>query len=152
MTANSTQKETLSTILTGHWEQIGRKIATLAAGFPEEKFEYRPTEDVRTFGAVLRHVAFWNQYVADSLSGKKVDDSSNELPFAEYPTKGRVVEALERTSKEAVSAFRQHPSDLDLKTVELIQTFLEHTSEHYGQLVVYSRLVGIVPSASSEKA
>ena len=148
MTAKSTQKETLSTMLIGQWENIGRKIATLAEEFPEEKFEYRPLESVRTFGEVLRHLAFWNQYVADSLSGNKVDDSSNEVPLVNYPTKARIVEVLERSSRDAVAALREHPSDLDLKTVELMMTFIEHTCEHYGQLVVYSRLMGITPAAS----
>jgi len=148
VTAKSTQKETLSTMLIGRWENIARKITTLAEEFPEEKFEYRPLESVRTFGDVLRHLAFWNQYVADSLSGRKVDDSSNEVPLVNYPTKARIVEVLERNSREAVAALRKHPSDLDLKTVELMMTFIEHTCEHYGQLVVYSRLMGITLPAS----
>ena len=148
MTAKSTQKETLSTMLIGRWEQIGHKVAALAEEFPEEKFEYRPLESVRTFGDVLRHLAFWSQYVADSLSGKQVDESSNEVPSINYPTKARIVEVLERNSREAVAALRKHPSDLDLKTVELMMTFIEHTCEHYGQLVVYSRLMGITPPAS----
>jgi uncharacterized damage-inducible protein DinB len=148
MTAKSTQKETLSTMLIGRWEQIGHKVAALAEEFPEESFEYRPLESVRTFGDVLRHLAFWNQYVADSLSGKQVDDSSNEVPLVNYPTKARIVEVLERSSREAVAALGKHPSDLDLKTVELMMTFIEHSCEHYGQLVVYSRLMGITPPAS----
>ncbi len=152
MTAKSTQKETLSTMLIGRWENIARKITTLAEEFPEEKFEYRPLESVRTFGDVLRHLAFWNQYVADSLSGKQVDDSSNEVPPVNYPTKARIVEVLERNSREAVAALRKHTSDLDLKTVELMMTFIEHSCEHYGQLVVYSRLMGITPPASRSQS
>ena len=152
MTAKSTQKETLSTMLIGRWEQIGHKVAALAEEFPEEKFEYRPLESVRTFGDVLRHLAFWNQYVADSLSGKQVDDSSNEVQLVNYPTKARIVEVLERNSREAVAALGKHPSDLDLKTVELMTAFIEHTCEHYGQLVVYSRLMGITPPASRAKS
>ena len=148
MTAKSTQKETLSTMLIGRWENIARKITTLAEEFPEEKFEHRPLESIRTLGDVLRHLAFWNQYVADSLSGKQGDDSSNEVPLVNYPTKARIVEVLERNSREAVAALRKHPSDLDLKTVELMITFIEHSCEHYGQLVVYSRLMGITPPAS----
>ena len=82
------------------------------------------------------------------MSGKQVDDSSNEVPLVNYPTKARIVEVLEQYSREAVAALRKHPSDLDLKTVELMMTFIEHTCEHYGQLVVYSRLMGITPPAS----
>ncbi len=103
---------------------------------------------VRPYGAVLRHVAFWNRYVADSLRGKKVDDTSNELPLAEYSTKASALEALKQSSEAVGSALRDQKTPLDPKAVELIVTFIEHTSEHYGQLVVYSRLMGIVPVAS----
>jgi hypothetical protein len=34
------------------------------------------------------------------------------------------------------------------KITELVATFLEHTSEHYGQLAVYARMKAIVPPAS----
>lgn len=133
----------------GLWEQIGSKVATLAEQFPEEQYESNPVEGVRTFGDVLRHLAFWNHYVADSLRGKKADDSGNELPLVDYPTKARIVEALERSSRQAVTALREHPSVPDLKTIELVMTFVEHTSEHYGQLVVYSRLKGVIPAGSN---
>ena len=90
MTAKTAKEETLATVLIGRWEQVGRKLATLAEAFPEDRYESVPAEGVRTVGDVLRHVAFWNQYVADSANGRKVDDSLNELPKADYATKARV--------------------------------------------------------------
>jgi uncharacterized damage-inducible protein DinB len=146
--ATSAQKETLVTVLIGRWEQMTRKIAALAAEFPEEKFEDRPAEGVRTFGDVLRHLAFWNQYVADSLNEKRADDSANEVSRVTYPTKARMVEVLKSSSAEAMAALRWQRPDLDPKTVELVVTFIEHTCEHYGQLVVYSRLAGVTPPAT----
>jgi uncharacterized damage-inducible protein DinB len=143
-----TAQETLSTKLIGRWEQTGRKLATLAAEFPEEKYESRPVEGVRTFGEVLRHVAFWNQYVADSARGKKADDSANELPEAQYPAKASMIEALNRTSADAAAALREHQASLDPETAEMAVMFIEHTCEHYGQLVMYARWAGIVPPAS----
>jgi len=105
-------------------------------------------DGVRTFGDVLRHVAFWNRYVADSVRGKKADDAANELPKTEYSTKARIVDALKSSAPEAAAALREHPVELDWNNAAMIVTFLEHTSEHYGQLVVYTRLNGIVPPAS----
>lgn len=148
MMAKPKQEDALSILLVAKWEEIANKLATLAGEFPEEKFESRPVDDVRTCGDVLRHVAFWNQYVADTLSGKKADDSSNELSRTRFATKARIVEALERSSHEAVVALKGRQSDVDPKTVELMVSFIEHTCEHYGQLAVYSRLMGIVPPAS----
>lgn len=148
MTASTSQKETLSTMLIGHWEQAGRKLAALAEAFPEAGYESAPVSGVRTFGDVLRHVAFWNQYVADSARGKTADDTSNELPKAKYSSKSKLVEALRRSTADAADALRDHKGGLELKTAEMTVSFIEHVSEHYGQLVVYARLNGIVPPAA----
>jgi len=146
VTAKAAQKETLSTILIGRWEQTGRKLATLAQEFPEAQYESTPADGVRTFGDVLRHVAFWNQYVADTARGKTADETSNELPKTQYATKARIIEVLERSTAEAGAALRK--AELEPKTAEMVVSFIEHMSEHYGQLVVYARLNGIVPPAS----
>ena len=96
---------------------------------------------------MLRHVAFWNQYVADTLRGSKADDAANALLPEGYSTKRLVLEALTKTAKDAGHALQGRQTSQD-KTTELIVTFLEHTSEHYGQLAVYARLFGITPPAS----
>jgi len=140
-------KQTISTILIGRWEQAGNKLSALAEEFPAGKYEARPVDGVRTFGDVLRHVAFWNRFVTDTVLGKKADDTSDELPKAEFSTKARIIEALKGSTGDAASALRDR-RELDPKTVELIVTFIEHTCEHYGQLVVYSRLMGLIPPTS----
>jgi uncharacterized damage-inducible protein DinB len=142
------QAENVSTKLIGRWEQVGQKLAGLAEEVPESKFEDRPVDRVRTFADVLRHVAFWNRFVADSARAKKGDDSTNELPKKEFSTKAQVIEALKRSSADAGRALREHKSGLSPEMAEMLVSFIEHTSEHYGQLVVYARLNGIVPPAS----
>lgn len=147
MTASPKQEQAVSSLLIARWEEIHRKIATLAREFPEEKFESRPADPLRTFGEVLRHIAFWNQYVADVLGGKKADDSANELPLADYPTRAKIIKALEQTSHAVAVVLKERPA-LDAKTAEVVISFLEHSGEHYGQLAVYTRLAGITPPAS----
>jgi len=95
-------------------------------------------------------VAFWNQYVSASLLGQETNDSANQLSVAEYPTRKKVLEALRDSATGVATALRQHHPELTPKALELLVTFLEHTSEHYGQLAVYARLMGIVPPASRE--
>ncbi len=146
MTAKTAPETTLSTKLIGRWEQTGNRLATLAAEFPEEKYESRPVEGVRTFADVLRHVAFWNRYVADSVRGKKADDSANELPKAEYSTKARILEALHHSAADAAAALKEQQPDPD--RAEMVMMFIEHTCEHYGQLAMYARWIGMVPPAS----
>lgn len=148
MAANAEQGNALTTLLADRWEQVSRKIESLADILPEDGIERTPVNGVRTYGAVLRHVAFWNQYLADCLDGKAPDGTSNELPLAQHTTKASAIAALKRSSAVVGVAIRGRKTSLDPKTTELIVTFLEHTSEHYGQLVVYCRLMGIVPVAS----
>jgi uncharacterized damage-inducible protein DinB len=148
MAAKAEQRNALTTLLADRWEQVSRKIESLAEILPEDGIEKAPVNGIRTYGAVLRHVAFWNQYVADCLNGKTSDDTSNELPLAQYSTKTSAFGALQRSSAAVSVALRGRKASLEPKTTELIVTFLEHTSEHYGQLAVYSRLMGIVPVTS----
>ena len=148
MSAKTAQEVTLSTKLMGLWEQAGRKLADLAEAFPEAQYESTPADRVRSFGDVLRHVAFWNRYVAGTLRESKPDDSANELPKTAYSAKTQIIEALNQSVADAAAALRDRSSTLDPQTAEMFVSFLQHTGEHYGQLVIYARLQGIVPPAS----
>ena len=147
MNAKAALQDMFSTMLTKQWEQINDKIASLAEQFPEEKYEFSPVDGTRTFGGVLRHLAFWNQFVANSVRGIKTDETLNELPVHECPTKAQVVKALKKSADEATAALKVR-AEMEPASAELCATFTQHSSEHYGQLVVYYRLSGLVPPAS----
>ncbi len=148
MVTKAVQQVTVSSKLIDRWEQVCQKLVALAKEVPEIKFEYRPVADVRTFADVLRHMAFWNRYVADSARGRKGDGTANELPRDGYSTKTRIVDALRRSAVDATEALKENPSGLSPEMAEMVVTFIEHNCEHYGQLVVYARLNQIVPPAS----
>ena len=131
-----------------HWTEIGDKIVKMAEDFPEDKYEFRPVAGVRTFADNLRHVAFWNTYVSKTLKSEKIDPKQNELPKAEYATKAAIVKALKSSLDEASDLLKKSPPTPSDKVSNLWVSFIEHSGEHYGQLVVYYRLNGIVPPAS----
>lgn len=135
-------------VLLDNWSQIGEKVVKLAEEFPENKYDYRPVESVRTFADVLRHVAFWNQYVAKSARGEKPDGNQNELPKAQFATKAAIVSALKASLADATSELKKSPVSLEPRALNLWVSFIGHSSEHYGQLVGYYRLNGLVPPAS----
>lgn len=141
-------QKTISNILIDQWNSTNQKIAELAKEFPEDRYEFTPAAGVRTFAAVLRHLAFWNQYVADSARGLTSNDSLNEVPALDYPGKSKILEVFERTAAEAASALSEAKASKELQNAELALSFIAHSSEHYGQLVVYARLKGIVPPSS----
>ena len=148
MAGKAIPSETLSDKLIDRWEQVGQKLATMAEATPEDKMDYRPVPGVRTFGEVLRHVAFWNRYIADRAGGGRGDDTANELPKDRFFTKKQIVDALKESTADAVVALNKHEPELSAEIAEMLVTFIEHNCEHYGQLVVYLRLSGIVPPAS----
>jgi uncharacterized damage-inducible protein DinB len=146
--AKAQTENTLESLWIERWEQAAKKVGDLAEALPEEKLESRIVPGIRTAGEVLRHIAFWNQYLAASLRGEEPDGSANELPSGSYGTKTSIIEALNRSSKEVSKALSDFQVSREPKTAESVMAFVEHTSEHYGQLVVYARLIGIVPPAS----
>ncbi len=137
--------------LVGAWSEITDKLITMAEDFPEAKYDFRPAEGVRTFAEQLRHVAFWNMYVAKTMQGEKIDPAINELSKTEYPTKASIVAVLKSTAGDATAQMKQQNPVPAALAIRVFNTFTEHAGEHYGQLVVYYRLNGIVPPESRPK-
>ena len=134
-------------VLLEGWNDSGNKVVQLAENFPDEKYEFKPTDGVRTFADTLRHVAFWNDWVTRTARGEKVDGKPNELPRAEYATKAQIVGALKKTLAAGGSQLQAGPEPAP-EAAALWMGFIAHSAEHYGQLVVYYRLNGLVPPAS----
>jgi uncharacterized damage-inducible protein DinB len=148
MATKAVQHDTVSSKLISKWQQVNQKLAALAEEFPANKFDYRPADSVRTIAETLRHVAYWNQYVADKAQGTNADDTGNELPKDEFATKAKIISAMQRTASGAAGALHKNSAGLSPELTETLVSFIEHNCEHYGQLVVYARLLGIVPPAS----
>jgi uncharacterized damage-inducible protein DinB len=135
-------------MLLNHWNDIGDKVVKMAEEFPEQKYDFKPVDGVRTFADVLRHVAFWNNYLARTVRGEKVDTAPNELSKTEYATKAKIVAALKQSVADAAAELQKQPDTPPLKVADGFTAFIGHNGEHYGQLVVYFRLNGLVPPAS----
>ncbi|MCH8948082.1 MAG: DinB family protein [Acidobacteria bacterium] len=123
-------------------QNVGNKLVTAAEEFPEELFDYRPNEDVRTFGEILLHIARSNDLIASSLAQRAPSD----LKQFGYTNKAEAVATLKKSFEDVVAAIEQHgdPNEMQVSWIYA----LNHGSEHYGNLVVYYRLNGLVPPAS----
>ena len=53
------------------WNEIGRKLVAIAEDLPEDKYDYKPNPDSRTFRGVLLHVSASMYYFTDFALGKK---------------------------------------------------------------------------------
>lgn len=147
MKAQPQQEDALLATLRSNWQQASAKLQQLAAELPEGKLDWRPQQGLRTCAEVLRHVAFWNHYAAESIRGNNPDGNLNELPASEFSGKAAILAALEQSSQDVSDAMSQK-GVLDSQTSEVVASFLGHAAEHYGQLVVYARILNIVPPAS----
>lgn len=146
MSAKLATEKPLSEVLIDRWEHVAQKFAELAQELPAE--EWAPVVGLRNCGGVLRHVAFWNGYVTGSLRGRHFTDAANQLPAADYQRRRTHWQCCGVAPAKWQPALWEHRGGLTSKSMELVTTFVEHASEHYGQLVVYGRLMGMVPPAS----
>lgn len=136
------------------WNDLGAKTRELGEALPEASFDEAPAEGVRSAAEVFRHLAFWNGWLAAKLRGAEPDGSANELSKKAAPTRAKALAAFTDSVGEAAAAIGARPpgdkgkGDLDADAAALCASMLGHTAEHYGQLVVYARLGGVVPPAS----
>jgi uncharacterized damage-inducible protein DinB len=136
------------------WNDLGAKTRALGDALPAASFDEAPAEGVRSAAEVLRHLAFWNGWLAAKLRGEEPDGAANELPRQAAPSRSKALAAFSESVVEAAAALAARGSgpkgggELDADGAALCASMLGHSAEHYGQLVVYARLDGVVPPAS----
>jgi uncharacterized damage-inducible protein DinB len=143
------------------WNDIGRKLILMAEDFPDEKYEYKPHPDSRTFAANLIHVSASMYYFTDIAQGQKPrypDDPKRD----ELKTKAQVVAFVKKCVQDGADLIKAKGDKWLNDTVndggphlvrisDLAYGLIEHSGEHYGQLVVYYRANGLVPPESRPK-
>jgi hypothetical protein len=104
---------------------------------------------MRSFREVLVHIAGGNVYAAKAGRGEKV--SWDDLDPKNYPNKAAVVAMMEKTIADADATLKSVPDAALAKSVEPWISVIEHSTEHYGLLVAYYRVNGLVPPQSRPK-
>jgi uncharacterized damage-inducible protein DinB len=131
------------------------KLTRLAEAIPPEKYTWRPAEDTRSFAEIFLHISAAN-YNLYKLVGTP-PPASIDLKNLEKSTtdKAKSVATLKDSFAHAKQAIKSM-SDADLeksldwfggKNTErgVLLFIVRHAAEHLGQLIAYSRSVGIVP-------
>jgi hypothetical protein len=143
------QPKTPATELSGVFAYINRQVLDMAKDFPADKYDYKLRPEMRTFGAVIVHIASGNVYAAKAGRGEKV--KWDEFDPANYKTKEQAVALLEKSIADAAATLKARPAESFQKSVEPWIDVIEHSAEHYGLLVAYYRANGMVPPASRKK-
>jgi len=130
-----------------------------AEKMPEENFNFKPADTVRSFGQILGHVADSQYYFCSKVLGDKDPDPKIEQTKT---SKADLIGALkgaftycdkaydgmtETSATQTVKLFGGE--DTPKKDVLTINNM--HTVEHYGNLVTYLRMKNIVPPSSEQR-
>jgi hypothetical protein len=144
------------------WNDIGNKLIAMAQDFPEDKYDFKVQKDERTFALNLLHAAALDFVLIRRISGTNVgpDFGEGDNPTRDaFKTKADVVKFVQEAVAAGAQVIQQQ-GDAGLDNTSKffggrmahnssIWTFaIEHSGEHYGQLVVYYRANNLVPPDS----
>src|SRR5262245_45665949 len=129
-------------------ERLGREKDGMGGSHTARKLGGRPAGGGRGAGGGSGCAGRRKRDVRGGVRGKQAEGSLADVHRDERRTKAKILEALRQTSQDVAGALRAQPVSADRKSLELAVTFIEHNSEHYGQLAAYARLMGLVPPAS----
>jgi uncharacterized damage-inducible protein DinB len=144
------------------WNDIGNKLVAMAKDFPEDMYDFKVQKDQRTFAQNLLHAAALDFVLIRRVSGSNVgpDFGEGDNPSRDaFKTKADVVKFVQEAVADGAQVIKQQgDAGLDntsrffgnrLAHNSSIWTFaIEHSGEHYGQLVVYYRANNLVPPDS----
>jgi uncharacterized damage-inducible protein DinB len=138
---------------------VKRNIQRSADLMTAEAYDYRPVDGVRTFGEILAHVAGANYAICAAAKPEKT-------PFAEdhFEKTATTRPAIVKATADAIAyCDAVYAALTDATAGQMVQSpfgpsqmtrtaalvlNIGHNNEHYGNLVTYLRMNGIVPPSS----
>jgi uncharacterized damage-inducible protein DinB len=141
------------------WAQAapGPWSTTVKSGWGDADYGFKPAPTVRTFGQVIGHLANDHYLICSAAKGEKNPQAGTD--FEKTTGKAALVKALQDSIAYCDGVY---DTMTDAKGVEVIEMFggkyprlgaltinVSHSSEHYGNLVTYLRVKGLVPPSST---
>ena len=140
------------------WERIAKMNIDMAEQFPEEKYGFKPAPEVRSFREQMLHVASANYFFIRLAGGEKT-----KANHTGRVTKADVVAVLKESYADGAALIRKlgdegmqrtvkHPFRDQMVTLRTLWAVAaNHGGEHFGQLVIFYRLNGLVPPTTVEQ-
>ncbi len=132
-------------------DNMQAKIVNAANMMPESKYSYRPVKDVRSFGEILTHIADISYYLCSNMKGE-----APPAPPASKTSKAEITSYLKASFDYCDGAYAgftdAHLNDPAnfwghaTNKMFMVTQLGNHDALHYGNLVTYLRLNGLVPS------
>jgi uncharacterized damage-inducible protein DinB len=140
------------------WEGQSGYLLRAAEQMPEADYAFKPVATVRTFGQLIGHVA-GSQNAICSMALGEAEKSEDEIEKS-MSTKAQLVAALRASSEYCRRAYAQSDADAareatvfgDKQTrMHALALNAVHDGEHYGNIVTYLRIKGMVPPSSQPR-
>ena len=161
---------TVASVVDHQVSGIEKQILDVAEAMPEGRYDFSPEslnipgadyKGVRTFALELKHVAASNYFLWGSVTGDKIPDNlrGGNGP-EEIKSKADIMKLLKesfalghRAAAGLTAENMLQPAGTSKSTRLHFATFaVAHAFDHYGQMVEYLRMNGIVPPASRKKS
>jgi uncharacterized damage-inducible protein DinB len=138
------------------WTMVMRYVAAAAEQVPDSSYSYRPAPTVRTFGQLIAHIAGSQDMFCAMALGDKVSDS--DVIEKTTTAKAPLIAALKASIEHCQKAYAMADGDAMKRTVRTfagersalwaLMYNTVHDDEHYGNIVTYMRMLGMVPPSS----
>ena len=150
----------VSDALRNAWNSAKRNIRESAEQMPEAKYNFKATDAVKSFGEILGHVAGASYDYCSAAKGEAApfdEDHFEKTAKTKADIQKAVNDAIAYCDQvysgltdQAVAALVSRPgaSRQNPRAASLIGN-ISHTAEHYGNLVTYFRLNGMVPPSTA---
>lgn len=134
--------------------QFGGWFLQGAEQMPEADYAFKPTPEVRSFGELVGHLANGNFAMCAGVMGEK---SPGTMDYEKASDKATLVaalrESLEYCRKAHAWGKTRHHDEVNLFGMKGSVTWalafnISHMAEHYGNMVTYMRMKGMVPPSS----
>lgn len=144
------------------WNDVARKLNTMAEDFPEDKYDFKPTPAQRSFAEQLLHAAGANYFFTNLTNGQK-PPTEEEPKRSTFKNKAEIVAYVKKALDDGAAAIKSKGdkgmsdtvvdpfANQQVRIIDFAYGFIEHMGEHYGQLAVYYRVAGLVPPESRPK-
>ena len=159
------ERRTVTQVLDRTVSNMEHEFVPAAEAMPEDKFGFAPTngefKGVRTFGQQIKHVAAVNYELGASILEEKPPvDIGDESGPASITTKADILKYLNDSfvyvhkavqtinDKNLVETVKSPFGEGKVTRLGLATSVAWHGFDHYGQMVEYLRMNGIVPPAS----
>ncbi|HEY6805714.1 MAG TPA: DinB family protein [Pyrinomonadaceae bacterium] len=141
VSAQDSDKAKTALVMRKGFAEVSDWVTKSAQMVPEDKYNYRPVDSVRTFGQLIGHITDSYNYFCTVGAGNKVQ-------WADPAEKGKTDKAtLIPKLKEALDKCNTVYATDDGAVGPLMEN-IAHTSLHYGNVITYLRMMGMKPPSS----